>query len=218
MERQEILNKAKWIEFPSASLNYKQYDGIEPVKVPMEESDLYRTWSLNQHHFPPMSHFRNTMPVIANVLDFCFKEDDFLFKPQKFGEYDLTMPYPKFPCFYDAECLSDGTRKFSGITYDELTRYEKSDGTEYHRLYRFFHDSSIVVNRNIKPKRSLFISADSHMIPVVPMLTTYFKTIVYIDNRKQAKVFDKVKDIAFTDVLFCLWQNSIEFYTVQNLK
>ena len=39
MERQDILDKAKWIEFPSASLNYKQYDGIEPVKVPMTKSD-----------------------------------------------------------------------------------------------------------------------------------------------------------------------------------
>lgn len=218
MTREEILAKAKYIQYPYLDLHFKDFGDVNSEKIMMESKDFYNTWRQNEHHFPPMVHFKKSMPVIAKVLDFYFDEKDFSFKVQNCNGYDLTMPYPKMTYFYDAKSLSDEERSFENMTYDELTSYEKTDGTPYHHLFRFFHDTSIIVNKNIRDERKLLLSGDSHMIPVVPMLTPYFHTIAYLDNRKKMPIFDKIKDIEFTDVLIELFNNSLGFYTDGNLK
>lgn len=218
MTREEIIAKAKYIQFPDRNLEFKQYDGVTTTKIEMCKDDFYNTWKLNEHHFSPMVHFKKTMPAIAKLLDFYFNEDDFSFKPDKFENFDLTMPYPKASFTYDVKSLSAKDSQYQLMTYSKLTSTDGVAYTKYHDLYRYFHDSSIVINRNTSSRRTLLISGDSHMIPVVPMLTVYFKTLVYIDNRKNVSVFDKIKDINFTDVLFELYKWPLEYYQVNNLK
>lgn len=218
MTREEILAKAKYIQFPYKDLHFNDYgvDGV--IRMDMHPEDFYGTWKLNGHHFSPMVHFKKTMPVLAKLLDFHFNKDDFLFKEQQFEGYDLTMPYPKAPYTYEAKSLSEDNRIYPILTYDELTSCDGKADSPYHNLYRFYHDASVITNRNTNVKRNLFISGDSHLIPVVPMLSVYFKTIAYIDNRKGVPIYDKIKDIDFTDVLIELFHNPLSAYTDKNLR
>jgi hypothetical protein len=90
------------------------------------------------------------------------------------------------------ECLTNIDRKYPGDT-----------GSAYHRIFCASHRSCDIINESIPDGQSIFISGDSYMIPVIPILACYYHEVVSMDNRFQGigisnvpyydgKVFDNV--------------------------
>lgn len=180
-------------------LNVNRYDGFKD----------------NDHHITTECYYRIILPYL-----------NFFIKTFKFNYDDFEMvPYftkdRKFNCSYLKP--KNNTYKFNisinGITlckdggFDALhnaKRMHRDKGnvfekmgwsiSEYHRLFRGSHSCCRIINETIDNDKSIFVSGDSMMIPIIPILCCYFKEVVYMDNRDgkshkdyyEGKYFDSV--------------------------
>ena len=219
MTRDEIIKMAVFIQFPQPGMNWKDYSAIgrKILRVPMTASDFYGTYRLNEHHFPPMAHFNKTMPMLAKILKFNFSKDDFDIKEMEDQGHDLSMPQPKLNLKIDAICHTGQEDSLNDAPFEELSKC-KRNLTPYHKVFRYFRCASTIINKTVKNGRRLFVSGDSHMIPVIPMMLPYFELITYSDNRDNIEFFDSIEKITYTDVLFQFYDKRLTYYTKTNLK
>ena len=56
-------------------------------------------------------------------------------------------------------------------------------GTPYHQIYKYAHWSSKIVNENALIDKCILISGDSQVLPLIPILAYYVKTVIYLDYR-----------------------------------
>lgn len=221
MTKDEIIGKAKWLWLPELGKKYLNYTFPETIKtediakVPLTD-ELYTNWKDNHNHFKTRFHIDTIIPIISTLLSIPFNSDKFRLIEKYSGDNDISILYPNDSPKFDIEGF-EANEKLENVDYSVLINGNKG-ATDYHKLYRYQHACSRITNKTINTERKLLVSGDSHMIPVIPVLSCYFKEIVYLDNRSRKLFYDKYKDIEFTDVLFEVCGNKMSKYTIDNLR
>ena len=217
MTREEILNKAIYIQFPANYTNYTNYNipGKEINKLPLPEPGMmYDGYNLNDNHFTTKYHREFVIPLINKLLNLNFKENDFILDKRTYKDYDLSIYKPlqefKFDIFgYTAN------EQVEDVDWNFLSNSKIKSPfiTSYHALYAYPHQCSRIINRTISSNRKLFISGDSQMIPDIAFLACLFKELWYFDNRNKLNLTYKWSETNFTDVLIELNCLPISSYT-----
>ena len=107
---------------------------------------------------------------------------------------------------------------FDCLSFDDITTNNsvKKDITEYHRLYKYGHECSRLINKIINSNRKLFISGDSQLIPDIPFLSCFFNEVWFFDNREKDILKDKYSEYDFSDVLIELGYGTYNDYMLKN--
>ena len=102
MTREELLDKAIYIQYPLNYSTYKQYDvGKEIHKLPLQERGMmYDNWKYNDNHFIPLYHRKYSLPLLEKVLKFGYNESDFILKERTSNGFDISVLYPKKEYIY----------------------------------------------------------------------------------------------------------------------
>lgn len=219
MTREEILKKAVYIQFPlQRSIlhknlipnTYKDYgvDGV--VKLPLPNGMLYLNWLDNEHHYTTEYHKKYVIPVLINILNIKYNEKDFTWPKRVSGNHDITIPVPNKDYNFNTLCFTKNISE--NLDYNGLT-HGLSGNTDYHKLFRYPHMCSKIVNENIDTEYKLLISGDSQLIPDVGFLCCFYKEVWYLDNRSGGvKMSNYLKDAYFDDVLVQLNAQDGSFY------
>lgn len=220
MKKNELLNKAIFIQYPLTYGKYKYYDTKGIIKLPLpQKGEMYDGWTKNDNHFTTEYHRVYSIPLLCELFNINYNENDFILSKRKSGDFDISILKPKKEYKYE---IYGFTRKeyFDNLSFDEITMNTSTnnDITDYHKLYRYSHECSRLINKTINNKRILFISGDSHMIPIISFLSCFFKEIWYFDNRANIDLKNKTDDIIFTDVLVEFNHLSEEYYINQNIQ
>ena len=227
MTKQDILDKAIYIQFPVTYGGYKEYNIPNVNRLPLpKKGEMYDNWPLNHNHFTTEYHRKNVIPLLNNILHLNYNENDFTILP-KSGQsnncsFDISLLKPKKEYVYEVFGYNRNEH-FDNLSFDDLTRNDSKKGgiTDYHRMYKYGHESSRLINKTLEKEgnnRILFLSGDSQLIPDIAFLSCFFKEIFYIDNRDRLSLADKYKDVEFTDIIIEINNNPIKQYTEVNLS
>ena len=218
-----VEDRIKFIQFPKQIgknnfkyLNYGDKIDCRVIKLPF--GDTYSDWYLNNHHFTTKYHTNIVLPLLANLLDFKFNINDFHIIEHKSGKFDISMPFPNHDIVYDIVSYTDN-QALRDIKYDDFLHCGNGkvwQPTDYHKIYRYGHQVSKIINKTIGNNRKLLISGDSQMIPSVPVLSVYFNEVAYFDNRDGKHYFEP-NETDYTDILFAIGFNDFGKY-IDNLK
>lgn len=221
MTKEELLKKAVYIQYALKNGEFKKYDIEKEIhKIPFsDKSQLYNEWVNNEHHFTTKYHREVSLPILGKLLDFKFNINDFNLIKRKYDKFDISMLKPKKKYRYDVICFNNG-KKLNNVSFDALIKNTGIGNihTEYHKLYWCPHSSSRIINKNIDSKKILMISGDSQMIPIVSVLSCFFKEVWYIDNRQKISSSNNWKNVKFTNVLIELYDKPLDYYINQNFK
>ena len=221
MTKKDLIDKAVYIQFPYSYTTYKQYSvGKEINKLPLAERGLmYDGWAKNNNHYTPEYHRKYVLPLLSKLLNIDINIDDFVEDNRYSGKYNISLLHPKKEFRYEIYGYTRGEH-FDGISFDELVKNTSTndDITDYHRLYKYSHECSRIINKTIDNERKLFISGDSQLIPDVSLLSCFFQEVWYFDNRKNLTLSDKWVDVNFTDVLIELNCTEAWTYVDRNFK
>ena len=237
MTIEEIVDNAKYIQFPYANSTYR--DKVEDRKVerlPIIENEnvLYTKMpGGNEHHYTTDYTYKHVLPTIDKLLNFGFSMDDFnLVKVDK-GNYDISYIKPKTNDNFTI--ISFGDKETVTGDYNILFHPSFFKRPLYRELYHYPHTCTRIVNHTTDSKRKLMISGDSQMIPSIGPLAHYFKEVWYFDNRTgyiknietgefefKEELFksyrDTYKDVNFTDVLIECYCRDLKWYEYWNLQ
>ena len=89
----EIVEKAKYIQFPEMNETYNDYSSRDVVKLPIikEGNVLYTGMPRdNGHHYTTAYTYKYVLPTIGKLLDFDFSMNDFNLVNVDNGIYDLS--------------------------------------------------------------------------------------------------------------------------------
>lgn len=232
MTIKEVVNNAKYIQFPYNNEEYKDYyNERNPLRLPIikDEEVLYTGMPKgNGHHYTTKYTYTYVLPAISKLLDFKFSMNDFKLVKVINGKYDVSYIKPKKKESYTVFCFDTG----NGIrgNYDILLNPEFFKEPLYRELYRYPHRCSRIINNTTRSTRKLMISGDSQMIPSIAPLAHYFKEVWYFDNRTgwiKNKVFTEskfvsfrknYKNVIFTDVLIECYCRDLNWYEYWNLQ
>ena len=216
MTKDEILVLSKSIEFPKDGRTYS-HKADKPL--PETTTMLYKGWSLNDHHFTTEYHRKHVLPTIEELLHFGYNEGDFNLVEKKSDQFDISYLYPCRNKHFQGKCFT-GNIEFGPENFDGLFGWDnnKSGITDYHRLFRYGHECSRIINLSDNNGRILFVSGDSQMIPSIPVLCYYFKEVWYFDNRYARSFADNFKDINFTDCLIAYHERTDGYFRENNFK
>lgn len=237
MTSDEILNKAKYIQFPlvnnSYREDYKDYiDNIYRLPIITDENVLYNSLSGDEHHYTTHYCIKYVIPSIDKLLNFGFNINDFKLKQYYIKENNIksNLSYLVPKKEYTFKLYSFLRNKEFDFSYDGglVLNFNLRPEGKYRDLFVFPHQCSKIINNELQNNKKLFISGDSQIIPCISILACYYKEVWYFDNRtgkknniidenKTIKYSDKYKDTIFDDVLIELYSNPLEWYTKINL-
>jgi hypothetical protein len=217
MTREEILAIAKYIQYPLTKTSYYTYNtNINIHKLPLPaDNQMYNNWPLNYNHFTMEYHRQYAIPLLCELLDLNYNENDFIIDERKSkNNFDISLLKSKQDYIYEIYGYTRDEH-FDNLTFQDITHNTKCD-TEYHELYKYSHECSRLINKTINNNRKLFISGDSQMIPDISFLSCFFKEIFYFDNRNGLNLSHTWKDTTFTDALIELNCVPLQDYTEIN--
>ena len=222
MTKEELLTKAHYIQYPLNGKLYLDYsdEGFNSHVDKLPITDMtYKGWEMNENHFTTEYHRKFSLPLLDKVLNFGYNPRHFRIRKRTVDGFDISMPIPRKRHRFEVYGYTRDEYAMN-MSYDDLltNSTRRFDLTDYHRLYRYAHECSRIVNQGMNNGRLLFISGDSQMIPDVPVLACYYKEVWYFDNRFDRKLHDEWKDVDFDDVLIELNGNYLWFYTDVNLR
>lgn len=210
----------------------KYFDKKRLVDMRQFNCKYYTGYSQNNHHILTSSYYRIIIPYLSLLIGFNFDINDFNVIP-----YLTSGPGMVFDCSYlwpktdfkftlsiggenvctneNFECLTNATDK-----------WKKKYGcvnTEYHKIFRGTHESSMIINETINNNKSICISGDSYCIPIIPILACYFKEVVFLDKRIDGKKNNSPRQYyenkVFDYVIISCWeQTSIMKYIKDNFN
>ena len=218
MSISELIEKAKYVQFPKQDQTYRSYPTLERkgvLKLPANGM-IYKTWRLNEHHFTTQYHREILYPIWAELFGFDYYPNDYHLINKESEGYDISMLVPNKEYSFNVECY-ERNEIISNVSYESLISGKLGD-TGYHNLYLYPHMCSKVVNNTIDSDRKLFISGDSQMIPSIAFLAQHFKEVYYFDNRTRNSFRQIIKSVDYTDILFALSDVGIAKYETENLR
>ena len=227
MTYKEIIDKAKMICYPAVdSYNgYKTSIDIEASLLlkkhfPHKEIDLmfgvgpvYKTWPLNNHHFVIPWQQSNIAPAILRLFDIEFSLNDFnkiayFVQNESTQEmYDLSYMMPKEEQRFSITDIETGTTVEQNSLfrdYNDNNCREQYATSYYHYFLWCTHKCALIRNNSLPDGKSIVISCDSQMAPVVPVLACYFKEILHLDRRKDYDI-SKYLEKEYDYVLVAHW-------------
>lgn len=222
MTKEELLTKAIYIQFPQNYSSYYTYNlDNEILKLPLPKpKEMYDEWNRNTNHFTTQYHRLNTLPLLCKLLGIKYSENDFVLCERISTEgFDISLLEPKQNYIYEIYGY-DRDEHFDNLTFCDITSNDivSDEITDYHRLYKYPHECSRLINKTINNDKKLFISGDSQMIPNISFLSCFFKEVWYFDSRRGHSFSDKWNDVRFSNVLVELNYNNLTKYTDINLK
>lgn len=221
MTKKDLIDKAIYIQFPYSYTTYKEYKVDKEInKLPLPEKGMmYDGWAKNNNHYTPQYHRKYTIPLLCKILNIDFNDDDFVVDERHSGNFDISLLKPKEKYEYEIYGYTRGEH-FDNLSFEDITSNDSpnKDITDYHRLYKYSHECSRLINKTISNDRILFISGDSQLIPIVPFLSSFFKEIWYFDNRDDKAFSDKWRNIKFTDVIVEMNWTETWTYMDRNFK
>ena len=221
MTKKDLIDKAIYIQFPYSYTTYKEYKIDKEInKLPLPEKGMmYDGWAKNNNHYTPQYHRQYTIPLLCKLLDISVNFDDFVIDERHSGKFDISLLKPKEEYEYEIYGYTRGEH-FDNLTFEDITSNDSpnKDITDYHRLYKYSHECSRLINKTINSDRILFISGDSQLIPVISFLSCFFKEIWYFDNRDDKALSDKWCNIEFTDVIIEMNWTETWTYMDRNFK
>lgn len=220
MTKEQLLEKAVYIQYPRTYTTYVDYSVPKNIyKLPFPEKGmLYDGWSCNEHHFTTEYQRKYALPIIFKLLGINYDKGDFYIRKMNSGTFDISMLHPKND--YSFEIFGfNRNEHFDNIRYDDLIDITKGHGySAYHRLYRYPHECSRIINKNIENNQKIFISGDSQMIPNIAVLACFFKEVWNFDNRDGHNMRNKWQDITFSHVLIEMYAASLDRYINMNFN
>lgn len=211
-----IKSRAVVVRFPHYGKSYKSYGLRIDHDMPLT-GETYAGWRANDNHYTVGYHRETVLPGLGGLLGFPFREEDFVREERRSPEgFDVTMPFPVKDFVYDVECFTTGER-MGGAGYGDLVHCGPGY-SDYHRLYRYGHMCSRLVNRSLDGGETLFISGDSQMIPDIMPMSAYFREIWYFDNRDGLSHIGPAMDMNFDRVLVEVGAAGEGKYTSGNLR
>lgn len=220
VRKSELLEKANFIQYPLTYGKYKNYSTKDIIKLPLpQKGEMYDGWNKNENHFTTEYHRLYSIPLLCKLFGINYNENDFILDIRNCGKFDISILKTKSEYKYEIYGFTRNEH-FDNLSFNEITTNTSisNDITDYHKLYRYSHECSRLINKTINNNRVLFISGDSHMIPNISFLSCFFKEIWYFDNRKNIDLKDKTDGIIFTDVLVELNHLSEAYYINQNIQ
>ena len=221
MTKKDLIDKAIYIQFPYSYSSYKDYKVDKEInRLPFAQRGMmYDGWAKNNNHYTPQYHREYTIPLLCKLLNINFNDNDFVIDNRNSGKFDISLLKPKKEYKYEIFGFNRNEH-FDNLSFDDITNNDssKNDITNYHRLYKYSHECSRLINKTINSDRILFISGDSQFIPIVSFLSCFFKEIWYMDNRDNLTLSDKWKDIPFTDVIIEMNWTEVNTYIDRNFK
>ena len=226
----------KCIVFPSPDKDYKnEFINIssfyETVFVDKNKCEFYSNWKHNESHLTTNTHYNYILPLLSNLLNFKYSLNDFTLikKYDKTNTYNLSYLVPVINKSFDVT-YNGKTEKYDFEKLIGYTNYEKNYlnflkntsfkdiNPDYHLLFFAPHQCCIIKNLSANNNRKLLISGDSQLIPLIPILSYYFKEIIYLDRRggDDGNVFNI--DINDYDVLYSVSKYSYKKYEIDNFK
>lgn len=181
------------------------YDGYRLLDMRQFRFDYNKKSLPNIHHVALASYVRIVYPYLADVLKFPYKRSDF--DLYKYEEDDMICSFlwPKEDMKWTVSINQETTAEHEG--FECLTNIERKypgdKSSAYHRIFCASHCSCQIINESLPDGETIFISGDSYMIPVIPILACYYHEVVSLDNRfggiglsnipyYEGKIFDKV--------------------------
>lgn len=229
----EILNNAKYIQFPLVNEKYKEYQVNDIYRLPCVKTynPLYSLSTTDKHHYTLQYHRDFVLPIMENLLHFGYCENDFNIIKCYNDNCDLSYFVPKKEMNFDVHWLL-GNKNYLNIPFENglIFNEKEGNGEKYYRnMIIGCHTSLKIVNNSIDSDKKLLISGDSQIIPDIAILACYYKEVWYLDNRsgkvddltmdinKTIRIKDKYKDVVFDDILISLYSNPLNWYTEINL-
>lgn len=218
MTKEEILNKAIYIQFPEQKSNafpnaipdtYKEYNVDVVNKLPPANGMLYSAWTENEHHYTTEYHRKIVIPTIVKLLKLNYKSWKFKWPQRKSGDFDISIPVPKSNFTFSATCFNNSlteTVDYNGLTHGYLCK------TDYHNTFRYPHRCSQIINNSVDNNKKLLIIGDSQLIPSIAFLCCFYKEVWYIDNRDSINIYTHFENIYFDDVLIQFFSQDRSFY------
>ena len=141
MKREELIDMAKYIQFPYNNERYKDsYETVNPIKLPIIKNGnvLYKGMPKdNGHHYTTEYTYKYVLPTIDKLLNFSFSLDDFNLINVNNGKYDLSYIRPKTN---DRYTIIDFTNNnIQTGDYNILFNQEFFKNPLYRELYRGIH-------------------------------------------------------------------------------
>lgn len=222
MTKEEILNKAIYIQYPLTYGKYKEYiiDNRTIHKLPLpEEGEMFDEWKLNDNHYTSEYHRKYSIPLFCKLLKLEYNKNDFKLFEKYHDKYNLSILKPNREFKYEIYGYTRNEH-FDNLTFNDIitNTLVNREITDYHKLYRYSHECSRLINKTLNNDRKLFISGDSQIIPDMSFLSCFFKEIWYFDNRKNKNLSDKWKHEKFSDVIIEMCHLPITDYTELNFK
>ncbi len=187
--------------------------------------EYYRGFEKNEHHITTESYYKLILPYLSlhmftfkfNIND--FKMVDYFTKDKRHNcSYLKPLKKMKFTMYINGKMVAEHGN-FESITRTK-TKWDDSElykyyapgnipaDSEYHNLLRGSHACCRIINETVDNNLKLLVSGDSMMIPTIPIFASYYKEVVYMDNRDNKSHREYVEDVIFDEVLFCPYEDS----------
>lgn len=181
------------------------------LKIGNPDSSTRYNESENYHHYTTKFLYSNLQSIMDfigvkefNFNDFVLRENKKLSRDNNGVLLDFSYLFYIKPVKYKIIChhyeLQDNgiinyiqSGDIIECNYNFLTNvklnhllgifYNKIPFTNFHRLNYLAHDCGIIENLSTTSDKTLLISSDSHAIPLIPILSCYYKKVICLDSR-----------------------------------
>ncbi len=222
--KESVLENAKFMAFPILNNNTGEFSYSSSAENAEQGWTLlpkvkmvYRGYDRNSHHYTTEYHRKYVLPSMEKMFGFGYKESDFTIKEHLLDKnnmvFDLSYQVPVHDKKFTVRSIQYGLNYgcwFHGLRKNENTKH-LTWFTEYHDLYCLPHTSSIVDNLGENNGKSLLVLGDSQLIPSVPIVCYYYKTVVYIDNRDKVPILGALDD-RYDDILVQTYVMPVGYY------
>ncbi len=202
MKYNEIIEKSKIICYPCVHGDYSVSVDIgtiglmdrffpgKGVDVAFGNGLTYLTYPANNHHFNVMWQQSVIAPCVLGLFGMGFNMDDFETTPYFLDTgndlQDLSYLKPKREQSFSVTDIESGNNVLKKNLFrddGDVFCMETYAYTNYHRFLWCTHKCALIKNNNIHNGKSLIVSCDSQMVPVIPILACYFGEILHLDKR-----------------------------------
>ena len=188
--------------------------------------EYYQNSINNIHHIQMPYYIRVVYPYLALQWGFPYDRDDFKIKKNADDEIDCSFLWYKGKAKWTVSIDQQIVSEHKG--FDCLTNtkedYPGDKYSAFHRIFSSSHHCCRIINESMETGRSICISGDSFMIPVIPILACYYKEVVFLDNRpdENGEIVDNTgyfKDRIFDQVVVALSEiHNLNKFLGVNLK
>ncbi len=168
------------IDFETNTCNGSKFYDMRQFDFHYYEKD-----PINRHHVVLADYIDIVYPYLAQILDFRYRRIHFDLKENVSPKLDCSFLWPKRDYKWIVsinqeivaehqgfECLTNLDRKYPGCK-----------DSAYHKMFSASHENCMIINETLPNGKTICLSGDSYLIPIIPILACYFKEVVSLDNR-----------------------------------